>query len=155
LQSGAEFDVSQLMMRLSMAIVARALFRADIESEADDISGALGQVFELFEALLMPFSQWLEKLPLPSLRRFERARNRLDQIVYRLIAERRTSGGDTGDLLSMLLLSQGEEGDSGKSCRGLTDKQVRDEALTLLVRNHCQRAYLDLVSSFPKSGRRV
>jgi cytochrome P450 len=44
LQSGAEFDVSQLMMRLSMAIVARALFSADIESEADDISGALGQV---------------------------------------------------------------------------------------------------------------
>ena len=133
LQSGAEFDVSQLMMRLSMAIVARALFSADIESEADDISGALGQVFELFEALLMPFSEWLEKLPLPSVRRFERARDRLDQIVYRLIAERRASGGDTGDLLSMLLLSQGEEGDSGKSCGRLTDKQVRDEALTLLL----------------------
>ena len=133
LQSGAEFDVSQLMMRLSMAIVARALFSADIESEADDISGALGQVFELFEALLMPFSQWLEKLPLPSVRRFERARDRLDQIVYRLIAERRASGGDTGDLLSMLLLSQGEEGDSSKSCGRLTDKQVRDEALTLLL----------------------
>ena len=116
LQPGAEFDVSQLMMRLSMAIVARALFSADIESEADDISGALGQVFELFEALLMPFSEWLEKLPLPSVRRFERARDRLDRIVYRLIAERRASGGDTGDLLSMLLLSQGEEGDSGKSC---------------------------------------
>ena len=65
-QPGTEFDLSQSMMRLSMAIVARALFSADIESEADDISGALGQVFELFEALLMPFSQWLEKLPLPS-----------------------------------------------------------------------------------------
>jgi cytochrome P450 len=135
-RSGAEFDVSQSMMRLSMAIVARALFSADIDSEADEISGALGQVFELFEALLMPFSQWLEKLPLPSKRRFERARDRLDQTVYRLIAERRASGRDTGDLLSMLLLSQDEEGDSDKSGRGLTDKQVRDEALTILLAGH-------------------
>jgi cytochrome P450 len=135
-RSGTEFDMSLLMMRLSMAIVAGALFSADIDSEADEISGALGQVFELFEALLMPFSQWLEKLPLPSVRRFERARDRLDQTVYRLIAERRASGRDTGDLLSMLLLSQDEEGDSDKSCRGLTDKQVRDEALTILLAGH-------------------
>ncbi len=133
---GAEFDVSQSMMRLSMAIVARALFSADIDSEADEISGALSQVFELFEALLMPFSQWLEKLPLPSVRRFERARDRLDQTVYRMIAERRASGRDTGDLLSMLLLSQDEESDSDPSSRGLTDKQVRDEALTILLAGH-------------------
>jgi cytochrome P450 len=132
-QSGAEFDVSQSMVRLSMGIVARTLFSADIESEADEISEALGQVFKLFEALLMPFSQWLEKLPLPSVRRFERARGRLDKTVYRLIAERRASGRDTGDLLSMLLLSQDEEGESRQ---GLTDKQVRDEALTLLLAGH-------------------
>jgi cytochrome P450 len=135
-QSGAEFDVTQLMRRLSMAIVARTLFSADIESEADEISGALGQVLELFEALLMPFSQWLEKLPLPSVRRFERARDRLNQTIYRLIAERRASGRDTGDLLSMLLLSQDEQGDSGEPSRGLTDEQVRDEALTLLLAGH-------------------
>ena len=135
-QSGAEFDVTQSMRRLSMAIVARTLFSADIESEADEISGALGQVLELFEALLMPFSQWLEKLPLPSVRRFERARDRLNQTIYRLIAERRASGRDTGDLLSMLLLSQDEQGDSGEPSRGLTDEQVRDEALTLLLAGH-------------------
>lgn len=135
-QAGGEFDVSQSMMRLSMAIVARALFSSDIDSEADEISGALGQVFELFEAMLMPFSQWLEKLPLPSVRRFERARDRLDQTVYRMIAERRASGRDTGDLLSMLLLTQDEEGDPGNSSPGLTDKQVRDEALTILLAGH-------------------
>src|SRR5580693_7371465 len=46
-QSGAAFDVSQLMLRLSMAIVARSFFSSDIESDADEISAALGQVFEL------------------------------------------------------------------------------------------------------------
>jgi cytochrome P450 len=135
-QPSSEFDLSQLMTRLSMAIVARTLFSADIESEADEIGGALTQVFKLFEALLMPFSQWLEKLPLPSVRRFQLARDRLDQTVYRLIAERRASGRDTGDLLSMLLLSYNEVGESGESGRGLTDKQVRDEAMTLLLAGH-------------------
>jgi cytochrome P450 len=136
-QSGAEFDVSPVMMRLSMAIVTRALFSADIDSEADEISGALGQVFELFEILLMPFSQWLEKLPLPSVRRFQRARDRLNQTVYRMIAERRAGGvdNDKGDLLSMLLLTQDED-DEGAGKSGLTDKQVRDEALTILLAGH-------------------
>jgi len=137
-EGGAEFDVSPVMMRLSMAIATRALFSTDIDSEADEISGALGQVFELFELLLMPFSQWLEKLPLPSVRRFERARDRLNQTVYRMITERRASGIDNGDLLSMLLLTQDEKEDEkrapGKS--GLTDKQVRDEALTILLAGH-------------------
>jgi cytochrome P450 len=135
-QAGAEFDVSPVMMRLSMAIVTRALFTTDIDTEADEISGALGQVFELFELLLMPFSRWLEKLPLPSVRRFERARDRLNQTVYRMIAERRARSIDNGDLLSMLLLTrdEDEEGDSGRS--GLTDKQVRDEALTILLAGH-------------------
>jgi cytochrome P450 len=53
-----------------------------------------------------------------------------------MIAERRASGRDTGDLLSMLLLSQDEEDGSDKSSRGLTDKQVRDEALTILLAGH-------------------
>lgn len=135
-KAGAEFDVPPVMMRLSMAIVTRALFSTDIDSEADEISGALGQVFELFEILLMPFSQWLEKLPLPSVRRFERARDRLNQTIYRMIAERRASGMDNGDLLSMLLLTQDEDDDRGSGKAGLTDKQVRDEALTILLAGH-------------------
>src|SRR5579871_3005780 len=133
---GAEVDVWQSMMRLTMAIVARTLFSADIDSEADEISGALGHVFELFERVLTPFSRWLEKLPIPSVRRFERARDRLAKTVYRLIAERRASGRDAGDLVPMPVLRQDEEGDSGKSGRGMTDKQVRDEALTLLIAGH-------------------
>jgi len=81
---------------------------------------------------MLPFSEYFEKLPLPSIRRFEKARDRLDQTIYGLIHERRASGDDTGDLLSMLLLAQDEEGDGG----GMTDKQVRDEALTLFLAGH-------------------
>jgi cytochrome P450 len=124
-------DVLQEMMRLTLAIVARTLFSAEVDSEADEIGGALTQVFDLFEVVLMPFSELLEKLPLPAVRRFKRARKRLDATIYRLIEERRTSGGDAGDLLSMLLLARDEEGTGG-----MTDQEIRDEALTLFLAGH-------------------
>jgi cytochrome P450 len=128
---GAELDIAREMMRLTLAIVARTLFSADVSSEADEIGAALSEVLGLFETVLMPFSEWLEKLPLPSVKRFERARARLDETIYRIIAERRASGRDEGDLLSMLLLAQDE--DTGGR---MTDRQVRDEALTLFLAGH-------------------
>ena len=130
-KSGQPLDVLQEMMRLTLAIVAKTLFSTEVDSEADDIGAALTQVFDLFEVILMPFSEILEKLPLPAVRRFKRARKRLDETIYRLIAERRADGRDKGDLLSMLLLARDEDGQSG-----MTDEQVRDEALTLFLAGH-------------------
>jgi cytochrome P450 len=130
-KSGATLDVHQEMLRLTLAIVGRTLFSADVSSDADEIGAAMTQIFGLFDTLLLPFSEWIQKLPLPPVLRFERARDRLDRIVYGLIAERRASGKDAGDLLSMLLLAQDEESDGR-----MTDKQVRDEALTLLIAGH-------------------
>jgi cytochrome P450 len=131
-KAGSTLDISQEMMRLTLAVVGKTLFSADVESEASEIGEALTTVLKMFSMLMLPFSEYLEKLPLPSIRRFEKARDRLDQTIYGLIHERRASGGDTGDLLSMLLLAQDEEGDGG----GMTDKQVRDEALTLFLAGH-------------------
>ena len=128
---GVELDMHREMTRLTLAIVGRTLFSADVSSDADEIGRAMTQIFELFDTLLLPFSDWIQKLPIPPVRRFEKARDKLDQIVYGLIAERRTSGRDAGDLLSMLLLAQDED-DEGQ----MTDKQVRDEALTLLIAGH-------------------
>ena len=127
--AGATLDIAREMNRLTLAIVAKTLFNADVSSEADEIGAALTEVLGLFETVLMPFSEWLEKLPLPSVRRFERARALLDKIIYGIISERRASGRDEGDLLSMLLLAQ----DEGS---GMDDKQVRDEALTLFLAGH-------------------
>lgn len=130
-QSGATLDISNEMMRLTLAVVGKTLFSADVESEASEIGEALTTVLKMFRMLMLPFSEYLEKLPLPSMRRFEKARARLDQTIYKLIHERRKSGEDTGDLLSMLLLAQDEE--EGGS---MTDTQVRDEALTLFLAGH-------------------
>jgi cytochrome P450 len=129
--AGETLDVATEMMRLTLSIVTRTLFSTDIAGEADEIGEALTQVFELFGMVLLPFSEYLEKLPLPSVRRFQKARERLDQTIYRLIRERRALGEDKGDLLSMLLAAQDEEGGGG-----MTDQQVRDEALTLFLAGH-------------------
>src|SRR4029434_1947714 len=64
-------------------------------------------------------------------RRYERMRSRLDSTIYRIINERRSSGVDHNDLLSMLLLAQDE--DNGAQ---MTDTQVRDEAMTLFLAGH-------------------
>jgi cytochrome P450 len=128
---GAQLDLSREMMRLTLSVVAKTLFSADVTSEADNIGAALTEVMKLFDMVLMPFSELIEKLRLPSVRRFERARDVLDQTIYRIIAERRGSKEDRGDLLSMLLVAQDEEGGAGMS-----DRQIRDEALTLFLAGH-------------------
>ncbi len=128
-RAGSTLDISTEMPHLTLSIVAKTLFSADVESEASEIGEAMTTVLEMFRLLLMPFAEYLEKLPLPHIRRFEKARARLDATIYGLIRERRKSGVDTGDLLSMLLFAQDEES-------GMTDEQVRDEALTLFLAGH-------------------
>ncbi len=128
----AEVDVAEEMMRLTLAIVGKTLFGANVEEEADEIGQALTAAMGLFSRLTNPLAEILEKLPLPSNIRFFRAKHRLDATIYRIIAERRTSGEDRGDLLSMLLMAQDEEGDGGR----MTDLQVRDEAMTLFLAGH-------------------
>jgi cytochrome P450 len=125
-------DVHQEMMRLTLAIVARTLFSADVENEASEIGDALTVTFEAFNIGILPFSEILEKLPLPYIKRFEAARARLDDTIYRIINERRATREDTGDLLSMLLLAQDTEGDGGS----MTDSQIRDEAMTIFLAGH-------------------
>ncbi len=98
--SGAQLDMAREMMRLTLGVVTKTLFSADVTSDADEIGNALTQVMILFDMVLMPFSEWIEKLPLPSVRRFEKARDFLDKTIYGIIAERRASKQDKGDLLS-------------------------------------------------------
>jgi cytochrome P450 len=126
---GEMYDMHKEMVRLTLAIVGRTLFNADVESDADEIGSALTDVFGLMNWLLLPYSEVILQWPIPPAKRFERAKARLDKLVYRVISERRASGEDKGDFLSMLMLAV-EENES------MTDQQVRDEALTLFLAGH-------------------
>jgi cytochrome P450 len=129
---GETLDMSEEMMQLTLGIVGKTLFDADVVAEAQQVGEAMTVVMDLFNTITIPFFELLQKLPLPQLRRFDNARVRLDAIIYRLIEERRRSGEDRGDLLSMLLLAQDTEGDGG----AMTDEQLRDELMTIFLAGH-------------------
>lgn len=131
-QDRVTLDIAREMMRLTLGVVGKTLFDAEVEGEAEEIGSALTDAMVLFDRVTVPFSELLDRLPLPGTRRFHRARARLDETIYRIVEERRRSGEDRGDLLSMLLLAQDTEGDMGR----MTDEQLRDEALTLFLAGH-------------------
>ncbi|BDI30080.1 cytochrome P450 [Capsulimonas corticalis] len=131
-RDGDTVDVAEEMMRLTLGIVGKTLFGADVENEAAEISSALGEAIQLFHLLMLPFADVLARLPLPQVRRFNAARARLDAVIYRMIAEHRRTDDDRGDLLSMLLAARDEDEDGAR----MTDEQVRDEAMTIFLAGH-------------------
>lgn len=124
-------NIDREMMRLTLRIVGQTLFSASVEDEANRVGQAMTTLSRLFDFLLLPFSEWLQKIPFPQTRRFNRARQTLNDIMFGIIDERRRTGQAKGDLLSMLLLAQDEDDGSVMS-----DEQVRDEALTLFLAGH-------------------
>ena len=129
---GQTIDTSQEMNRLTLLIVGKTLFDADVESHAKNVGTALTAVLSSFWLQMLPFFDLMERLPLPAFRRSKQARAELDAIIYGMIHERRKNPTDRGDLLSMLLLAQDEEAGGER----MTDEQVRDEAMTIFLAGH-------------------
>jgi len=128
-RGGEERDAHQEMMRLTLQIVGKTLFDADVERDAQEVGKSLELLLEIGanfrRAIFVP--HWL---PTPTNLRAKREIAQIEKILYRIIGERRASGRDTGDLLSMLLSAQDEDGS------GMTDRQLRDEAITLFLAGH-------------------
>jgi cytochrome P450 len=128
-QDGEERDVHAEMMRLTLQIVGKTLFDADVERDAQDIGKSMELLLELSanfrRTIFIP--HWV---PTPTNLRLERAIRQIEKVLYRMIAEKRASGRDSGDLLSMLLAAQDEDGSR------MTDQQLRDEAITLFLAGH-------------------
>jgi cytochrome P450 len=129
--TGRQIDVRAEMMRLAMTVVARALLGGDVSREAETIGHAIDIAIDYTFQRIQSYFDLPGRFPLPSTRRFERARAELDTIVYRIIAERRADAGDRGDLLSMLLAAR--DADTGE---GMSDTQVHDEVMTIFLAGH-------------------
>ncbi len=125
----SEIDLVQAMSRLVMTSIAKALFRVDLTDRADEISKALRIHSETLRdefraAIVLP-----DFFPTPAKRRKRWAVNCLDEWVRWMIRERRASGRDDGDVLSMLLATTNEQEDS----QAMTDQQICDEARVLFL----------------------
>jgi len=128
-RGGEERDAHQEMMRLTLQIVGKTLFDADVERDAQEVGKSLELLLEIGanfrRTIFVP--HWL---PTPANLRVKREVAQIEKILYRIIGERRASGRDAGDLLSMLLSAQDEDGSR------MTDRQLRDEAITLFLAGH-------------------
>ena len=129
-KAGEKRDLARDMTRLTLEIVVKTLFNSDVSNDADHIG-------EILSSLVKPFAsqatlKWIldNRLPTPEHRRYFNAVSEIDRIVFRIIAERRASGSDEGDLLSMLLEAQDDDGTQ------MSDAQLRDEVMTLFLAGH-------------------
>lgn len=129
-QDGNTVDVEAAMTGLTMKIIARTLFDASLDDTArigEAITVALKEVDDRLNRLIL-LPDWA---PTQSNRILKDAVKQLNVIIQGFIEDRRASGEDKGDLLSMLLLARDEDTDGV-----MTDQQVRDEAMTLFGAGH-------------------
>jgi cytochrome P450 len=130
-KDGETRDVHADMMAVTQAIVAKTLFDADVSGGAWDVGQALHVLMEDFSRTRTRVFRLPTFVPTPTRLRTRRAVERLDRLVYGIIAARRASGEDRGDLLSLLL--QAQDADDGSR---MTDQQARDEIMTLFLAGH-------------------
>ena len=129
-KDGENRDVHQEMMQLTLRVVAKVLFSVDVKNESKEVAAALNLLMKHSSGARMLLPPWVRYLPLPFLIRVRRAVRQLDEVVYRIIRERRRSENDNGDLLSMLMSARDEDGSR------MTDRQLRDEVMTFLLAGH-------------------
>lgn len=162
-KDGEVIDAGREMTRITMGVAAKTLFDADTLDESDDISDAIHQMFNyitdqtgspsimvrallagfLMERTNLPptvsklrdrvFDLLHEPVPVPTRERIQlfKALRLLDDRIQRMTDERRRSGQTKDDLLSRLLAARDEDDGSF-----MTDRQVRDEAMTLFIAGH-------------------
>jgi cytochrome P450 len=126
-QSGETRQIHSDMMHLTTEVVTKTLFNSPVPPEIDRLTEASAVVMQRFTTQFKWYRLLLDFLPTRNSRHYEAIMRRLDDFIYGLIRERRASGRDAGDLLSMLLQARDEDGSA------MTDKQLRDELVTLMV----------------------
>lgn len=130
-QVGATVDLASAMQRLTLRIVAQALFNVDLRAESADLGHAFTEVIENPVGHSWSLRGLPIDLPVTPYGKHMRARHALDTFVYALIAQRRAEGADTGDVLSMLLAARDDDNGAG-----LSDREIRDQAMTLFAAGH-------------------
>ncbi len=136
-QTGTVRPVHTDMQTLALRIVGKTLFDQELGGDTEKIASAIDAFMGFLPLVFLPFSETIQKLPIPLVLRIKRSRAELDEVIYRIIGERRAQGAadggapfvDRGDLLSMLLASVDTVDNTG----GMSDAQVRDECVTTML----------------------
>jgi cytochrome P450 len=139
-------SVRKEMEALTLAVVLHALFSVEVTAFRE-FAQALSEFGKAGEAahrslrflegsdergLIRPGANVIKKLPLPARRRYEKATQNLDNLVYAMIQKRREKGSLRQDVLSLLLQGHGD----AVAGRALSDAEIRDEVLTIILAGH-------------------
>jgi cytochrome P450 len=130
-RSGEQRDISIDMMHLTLRIVARTLFAADLQNEVHELADAINRIMGLYNFLVMlPAAEWLVHVRPPGLAAFVKARKRIDAVVYRMIDAHRRRGGNGGSLLDMMLAAAPDGGGDRESA---AQQSLRDQVITIFL----------------------
>jgi cytochrome P450 len=119
------------LQRLTLEIILRAVFGLEQGAQLDELRDALTGVLEFAESPLsvMPYAQqrlaWWGPV-----KKFKRLSERTDELMFKVIDERRESGHGGDDILAMLLEARHEDGSP------MSDQELRDELMTALLAGH-------------------
>ncbi len=151
---GQQLDFDDEMVGVTLEIIAKTMFNTDVRAGTDTVAKAMHTLNEeMLNHIYMP-------LPVPSWwpsagnKRKMKAIGDIEKLVWQVVADRRESGTDHGDLLSMLVSAGAEEGE------GLTDKEIRDQAMTLFFAGHETTAHAmtwtwHLLATHPEITKRL
>jgi cytochrome P450 len=129
-RNGEQRHLDRDMMKLTLQIVSKTLFDADVAGDADRVGVLLTHILHATNSRVNSMVRLPDWVPTPQRQAAQRDVTELDAIIQRIVDERRESGADRGDLLSMLLLAQDDEG------KGMSDQQLRDELMTIFLAGH-------------------
>ena len=130
-QEGATINLADEMMRLTLWIISKVLFDADVSGEESELGEVLTYTFRHFADEMTNPLHLPQSWPTPRNRRAREAIAKVNASIYRMIAERRQNGEDRSDFLSALLHAEDEE-----HTASLSDLQARNETLSLFVAGH-------------------
>jgi cytochrome P450 len=124
---GQRIRTRTVAQRITMEVIIRTVFGVTDPKRLAELQRLLPGLSSINPAVLFmqrdlgPWSPW---------GRFLRRRARVDELIYEAIGERRAAAEQPDDILSVLLAARDEEGEP------LSDKEVRDELLTILLAGH-------------------
>lgn len=128
----SQIDLQHEMVHLTLSVAGRTLFSTDLSDHATDVGLAVREAFEVLNHKMnnypFVFPLWV---PTEENQQFKRAKGILDSVIAKIISDRRKDSQDHHDFLGLLMSARDE--DSGK---GMSDEQLKDEVLTLLVAGH-------------------
>jgi len=120
------FDLHRNLMEMTQQIVVKTLFDCGLE-DSTRLIDSLSYILNQFPRFLFPYSEYLDKLPIPSIIKCNEALETIDKAIFKIIKERKSHSKNKFDLLSLLIDESGGISDS------FNDKQIRDEVITFYI----------------------